>query len=82
MQSVFQIMIDDGCNLHKLVTQFSERDSLKDLRIKVLERGLSVCHFIASAKGEIRDVFKHPSVLWSVEPSRGSSVPEKPGDEN
>jgi len=60
MKSVFHIMIDDGSNVHKLVTQCSERDSLKDLRIKVLERGLSVCHFIGSAKGEIGDVFKLP----------------------
>ena len=64
IQSVFHIVIDDGSNVHKLVTQSSERNSLQNLRIEVLERGLKPRHFIVPAMGAIEDVFKYPKVFY------------------
>ena len=64
LQSVYHIMIDDGSNVHKLVTQSSEMVSLRDLRIEVLERGLKPRHFIVPAMGAIEDVFKYPKVFY------------------
>ena len=63
MQSVYHIMIDDGSNVHKLVTQLSERNSLNRLTIQVFKRRLNPHHFIVPAMGEIEDVFKYPKVF-------------------
>ena len=64
LQSVYHIMIDDGSNVHKLVTQSSERNSLQDLTILVFERRLNPHHFIVPAMGAIRDVFTYPKVFY------------------
>ena len=64
VQSAFHIMIDDGSNVHKLVTQLSERNSLNYLTIQVFKRRLNPHHFIVPAMGEIEDVFKYPKVFY------------------